>query len=65
MGADPLEVPAAGLFITQEKTLTGSLLGSCNSHRDIPRFIALWKRGVLWSGFGQGEQFSLGFGCFR
>lgn len=47
MGADPLSIPIAGLFIVQEKVLRGSLLGSCNSHRDIPRFLALWRRGVL------------------
>ena len=45
---DPvLEIPIPALFLTQEKKLTGSLLGSCNSHRDVPRFIALWRSGKL------------------
>jgi len=47
MGAEALSVPTAGLFIVQEKILRGSLLGSCHSHRDIPRFLALWRRGAL------------------
>ena len=42
-----LEIPIPALFLTQEKKLTGSLLGSCNSHRDVPRFIALWQAGKL------------------
>ena len=44
---DPLEVPIPGLFISQEKRLTGCLLGSCNSHRDVPNFLALWRKGAL------------------
>lgn len=45
---DPvLEIPIPALFLTQEKKITGSLLGSCNSHRDVPRFIALWQAGKL------------------
>lgn len=47
MGADALNIDLAALFITQEKILRGSILGSCNSHRDVPRFLALWRRGVL------------------
>lgn len=43
----PLELPIPALMLTQEKKLQGSLLGSCNSHRDIPRFLALWRRGAL------------------
>ena len=43
----PLEFPIPALFLTQEKKLIGSLLGSCNGHRDIPRFLALWRRGAL------------------
>ena len=42
-----LEIPIPGLFLAQEKKITGSLLGSCHSHRDVPRFIALWKIGKL------------------
>ena len=45
---DPvLEIPIPALFLTQEKKITGSLLGSCHSHRDVPRFIALWQNGKL------------------
>jgi Zn-dependent alcohol dehydrogenase len=47
MGMESLPIDLAALFITQEKALKGSLLGSCHSHRDVPRFLALWKRGVL------------------
>jgi len=43
----PLELPIPALFLTQEKKLTGCLLGSCNGHRDIPRFLALWRKGAL------------------
>ncbi|MFK7894936.1 MAG: Zn-dependent alcohol dehydrogenase [Myxococcota bacterium] len=43
----PLEMPMPALFLTHEKKLQGCLLGSCNSHRDIPRFLALWRRGAL------------------
>jgi S-(hydroxymethyl)glutathione dehydrogenase / alcohol dehydrogenase len=35
------------LLLTQEKTLKGSLLGTCTSSRDIPRLLALWRRGAL------------------
>jgi Zn-dependent alcohol dehydrogenase len=42
-----LEIPIPALFLTQEKKIMGSLLGSCNSHRDVPRFIALWQAGKL------------------
>jgi len=43
----PLEIPDPSAFLTGEKRLVGSLLGSCNSHRDVPRLIALWRRGLL------------------
>jgi len=43
----PLEIPVPALFLTQEKKITGSLLGSCHSHRDVPRFLALWRKGAL------------------
>lgn len=43
----PLEIPIPALFLTHEKKVMGSLLGSCNSHRDIPRFLALWRKGAL------------------
>ena len=44
---DPLEMPLPAMFLTQEKKLVGSLLGSCNGHRDVPRFLALWRKGAL------------------
>ncbi len=40
-------IPMAVLFMTWEKRLLGSLLGSCDSHRDVPRFLALWRLGRL------------------
>ncbi len=42
-----LEMPVPAMFLTQEKKLQGCLLGSCNGHRDIPRFLALWRKGAL------------------
>jgi Zn-dependent alcohol dehydrogenase len=42
-----LEIAVPALFLTHEKKLIGSLLGSCHSHRDVPRFIALWQNGKL------------------
>jgi len=47
MGMHPLEIPIPALFLTQEKKIQGCLLGSCNSHRDVPRFLALWRKGAL------------------
>ena len=44
---DTLEIPAPSAFIIQEKKLIGCVLGSSNSLRDIPRFIALWRAGRL------------------
>jgi len=41
------EMPIPALFLTQEKKLQGCLLGSCNGHRDIPRFLSLWRKGAL------------------
>ncbi len=32
---------------TQGKRIVGTLLGDCHPQRDIPRFMALWKRGLL------------------
>jgi S-(hydroxymethyl)glutathione dehydrogenase/alcohol dehydrogenase len=43
----PLEIPIPALFLTWEKKLVGSLLGSCHSHRDVPRLLALWRKGAL------------------
>ena len=41
------EMPIPAMFLMQEKKLQGCLLGSCNGHRDIPRFLALWRKGAL------------------
>lgn len=43
----PLTIPIPALFLTHQKKLSGCLLGSCNGHRDIPRFLALWRKGAL------------------
>lgn len=42
-----IELPLAALFTVTEKRLIGSLLGSVDSHRDIPRLIDLWREGRL------------------
>lgn len=44
---EPLELPMPAMFLAHEKKLIGSLLGSCNGHRDVPRFLALWRKGAL------------------
>ncbi|MEX1219162.1 MAG: alcohol dehydrogenase catalytic domain-containing protein [Solirubrobacterales bacterium] len=41
-----LVIPAQTLT-TEERTLKGSYLGSCIPSRDIPRFIAMYRDGVL------------------
>jgi Zn-dependent alcohol dehydrogenase len=45
--ADPLQLGDPTAFLIGEKKLVGSLLGSCNSQRDVPRLIALWRKGAL------------------
>ncbi|HKA14625.1 MAG TPA: Zn-dependent alcohol dehydrogenase, partial [Myxococcota bacterium] len=45
--AQPITIPIAALFGVQEKKLVGCILGSCNSQRDVPRMIALWRAGKL------------------
>jgi Zn-dependent alcohol dehydrogenase len=37
----------AVLFMTSERKLVGSFLGSCNSRREIPRLLSLWRAGRL------------------
>lgn len=44
---DPLTMPVPAGFAFAGKRLLGCLLGSCNSLRDIPRFIALAQAGHL------------------
>ncbi|MFN8037121.1 MAG: Zn-dependent alcohol dehydrogenase [Acidimicrobiia bacterium] len=51
VGAPPLEdvitIAPAALFAATGKRLVGCLLGSCDSLRDIPRFVDLWQAGRL------------------
>jgi Zn-dependent alcohol dehydrogenase len=51
VGAPPLEgkleLDPLVLFGISEKKLMGCFLGSCNSLRDIPRMIAMWRAGQL------------------
>lgn len=44
---DPFSYPLPAVLAIGEKKLIGCLLGSCNSLRDIPRFIDLAQRGQL------------------
>ncbi|MEY4948746.1 MAG: hypothetical protein RL698_957 [Pseudomonadota bacterium] len=51
VGAAPLDdvitIAPAALFTITEKKLLGCTLGSCNSLREIPRFVSLWQAGRL------------------
>jgi Zn-dependent alcohol dehydrogenase len=51
VGAGPIDESLAGIppimLMMSEKRIVGSLLGSVNSHRDIPRFVDLWRSGLL------------------
>jgi Zn-dependent alcohol dehydrogenase len=51
VGAPPVDegisIPGVVGFAASEKKLVGCLLGSSNSHRDIPRLVALWQAGRL------------------
>lgn len=51
VGAPPLEdsitISPAVLFAATEKKLLGCLLGSCDSQRDVPRMLELWRAGRL------------------
>jgi Zn-dependent alcohol dehydrogenase len=44
---DTITIDPAALFTITEKKLIGCALGSCNSLREIPRLIALWRAGRL------------------
>ena len=41
-----LSIPAVSL-VAEERTLSGSYLGSCVPARDFPKFIDLYKQGRL------------------
>jgi Zn-dependent alcohol dehydrogenase len=51
VGAPPLDdaitIMPAALFTISEKKLLGCTLGSCNSLREIPRLLELWRAGRL------------------
>jgi Zn-dependent alcohol dehydrogenase len=51
VGAPPINesivIPLAAGFVIGEKKLLGCTLGSCNSIRDIPRLVSLWRAGRL------------------
>jgi len=53
-------------MVSDERTIKGSYMGSCVPKRDIPRFIALYRRGKLpvqrlRSGFITFDQINTGF----
>ena len=57
---------AHSALVSEEKSIRGSYMGSCVPKRDIPRFIALYKRGKLpvqklRSGFITFDQINEGF----
>src|SRR5262245_14233417 len=51
VGAPPLgdavNIAPAALLLMTGKRIQGTLLGGCNSLRDIPRLVALWRAGRL------------------
>ena len=51
VGAAPIDeaisIAPAALFTLTEKKLVGCALGSCNSARDVPRLLSLWRAGRL------------------
>jgi Zn-dependent alcohol dehydrogenase len=51
VGAPPpeqeLRFPSALHLMMSEKRLLGSLLGSCNAQKDLPRLIDYWQKGLL------------------
>jgi Zn-dependent alcohol dehydrogenase len=51
VGAAPIDqgvaLNPAVIFMTSERKIIGSFLGSCHSRRDIPRLLDLWRAGRL------------------
>ena len=45
--ADALEIAPAAAFVASGKRILATLLGGCNSLREIPRLVALWQAGRL------------------
>lgn len=44
---EAIEINPAALFVISGKKLTGCVLGSANSLREIPRLVSLWRAGRL------------------
>jgi len=44
---DAVRIDPAVVFVAGEKVLRGCLLGSSNTHREVPRLLALWRAGRL------------------
>jgi S-(hydroxymethyl)glutathione dehydrogenase/alcohol dehydrogenase len=44
---EAIEINPAALFVVSGKKLTGCVLGSVNSLREIPRLVSLWRSGRL------------------
>ncbi|MGE4606269.1 MAG: zinc-binding dehydrogenase, partial [Myxococcota bacterium] len=44
---EAIEINPAALFVVSGKKLTGCVLGSANSLREIPRLVSLWRTGRL------------------
>ena len=51
VGAAPIDqgvtLAPAVVFMSSERKLVGSFLGSCNGRRDVPRLLDLWRAGRL------------------
>ena len=51
VGAPPMDqglsIPLIALFVTEQKRVSGCMLGSCNSAYDIPRLVRLYRSGAL------------------
>lgn len=45
--AESLTINPAVMHVVLEKKLLGCLFGSANTHREVPRLLSLWRRGVL------------------
>jgi alcohol dehydrogenase len=62
-----LSIPLVGL-VADERTLKGSYIGTCVPRRDVPRYIAMYKRGILpvdklISGLLRLDDINEGFDC--
>ncbi len=44
---ESIQIAPAALFVVSGKKLLGCVLGSCNSVREIPRLLSLWRAGRL------------------